>query len=326
MPKKRKLMGCSFPVVLSLGAFALLLFLVGFMAGPIGKELAPGLYESLPSFIKLHSPEVKLPADKVFSLFGLDITNSILATWLTIIVLSLLVILITRRVRLVPRRWQILLEFGLGALLGFCQRVAGEKNGRRFFPVVATIFLFVLFNAWLSLLPGFGSIILQPDTHAHTDHAIHILRGANTDINTPLALALVSFTAVLYFGLKELKLRYLATYFNLGRFLSGFVKLFQGKIKDAVSSLFTGVIEIFIGLVELLSMFVRIISFTFRLFGNMTAGEILLLMASFLIPFLFAIPFYGLELLVGIIQALIFAGLTLVFMTLAVSSHGEEHH
>jgi F-type H+-transporting ATPase subunit a len=73
-------------------------------------------------------------------------------------------------------------------------------------------------------------------------------------------------------------------------------------------------------------MFVRIVSFTFRLFGNMTAGEILLLMTAFLIPMLFAIPFYGLELLVGLIQALIFSGLTLVFMTLAVSSHGEEHH
>ena len=93
-----------------------------------------------------------------------------------------------------------------------------------------------------------------------------------------------------------------------------------------MSGMFTGVINIFIGLVELLSMFIRIVSFTFRLFGNMTAGEILLLMAAFLIPFIFALPFYSLELLVGIIQALIFAGLTLVFMTLAVASHGGEHH
>jgi F-type H+-transporting ATPase subunit a len=324
VPKKKKLLGCSFPVAIFIIVLALVLFVIGFLAGPIGQQLAPGFYNSLPGFLKLHSPEVKLPADVVFSIFGLGITNSIIATWLTIIVVSLLVILITRRIRLVPRRWQMVLEFGIGALLGFCQSVAGEKNGRRFFPVVATIFLFVLFNAWLSLLPGFGSILLNPATPS--GHAVHILRGANTDINTPLALALVSFTVVLYFGLKDLKLRYLTTYFNFGRMLGGIGSLFRGKIKDAFSGIFTGIIDIFIGLVELLSMFVRIVSFTFRLFGNMTAGEILLLMASFLIPFLFAIPFYGLELLVGIIQSLIFAGLTLVFMTLAVSSHGEEHH
>ncbi len=86
----------------------------------------------------------------------------------------------------------------------------------------------------------------------------------------------------------------------------------------------TGVINIFIGLLEGLSEFIRIISFTFRLFGNMTAGEILLLVATFLVPWIFALPFYGLELLVGFVQALIFAGLTLVFLTVATAAHGEE--
>jgi F-type H+-transporting ATPase subunit a len=322
VPKKRKLLGCSFPVVIIIAAVALGLLALGFLSGPIGKSMMPGVYESLPGFLKLHEPEVKLPAEVIFKLFGLPITNSILATWFTIIVLGLLVILISRKIRPVPRRWQMLLEFGLGWLLGFCQRVAGEKNGRRFFPVVTTIFLFVMFNAWLSLLPGFGSInIVNPE-----GHTVHLLRGANTDINTPLALAIVSFAVVLFFGLRSLGIKYLATYFNFGRMFGGFGKLFRGNIKGALGGIFTGIIDIFIGLVELLSMFVRIVSFTFRLFGNMTAGEILLLMTAFLIPMLFAIPFYGLELLVGLIQALIFSGLTLVFMTLAVSSHGEEHH
>lgn len=322
MPKKRKLLGCSFPVFIVIAVLAITMLVVGFLAGPIGKSMAPGVYNSLPGFLKLNEPEVKLPAENIFNLFGLPITNSILATWLTIVVLGLLVFLITRKTRLIPKRWQALLEFGLGWLLGFCQQVAGEKNGRRFFPIVATIFLFVMFNAWLSLLPGFGSItIVNPE-----GNAVHLLRGANTDVNTPLALALVSFTAVLYFGLKELGLRYLTNYFNFGKLFGGILKLFKGNIKGALGGIFTGIIDIFIGLVELLSMFVRIVSFTFRLFGNMTAGEILLLMAAFLIPFLFAIPFYGLELLVGIIQSLIFSGLTLVFLTLAVTSHGEEHH
>ena len=87
--------------------------------------------------------------------------------------------------------------------------------------------------------------------------------------------------------------------------------------------LVTGVVEAFVGLLELLSYFIRIVSFTFRLFGNMTAGEILLLVATFIIPMLFALPFYGLELLIGFIQALIFSGLTLIFLTLAATHHDE---
>ncbi len=100
--------------------------------------------------------------------------------------------------------------------------------------------------------------------------------------------------------------------------------LFRGKLKAGLSGLFTGAINIFTGFLEGLSEFIRIISLTFRLFGNMTAGEILLLVAAFLVPWIFAIPFYGLELLIGFIQALIFGGLTLIFLILAVTPH-EEH-
>jgi F-type H+-transporting ATPase subunit a len=292
------------------------------MAGPLGESMLPGVHDALPDFLKIEEPHVELPAETVFEIFGFPISNSVVAAWLTILVLGLIVILTTRRTRMIPRRWQMLLEFALGALLGFCQRVAGEKNGRRFFPVVATIFLFVFANAWLSLLPGFGSItIVNPE-----GHAVHLLRGANTDINTPLAIALISFVAVSFFGLSTLGIKWLGNYFNFGKLFKGFGLLFKGNIKGAFGGIFIGIIDIFIGLVELLSMFIRIVSFTFRLFGNMTAGEILLLMAAFLVPFLFALPFYGLELLVGIIQALIFSGLTLVFMTLAVATHGAEHH
>jgi F-type H+-transporting ATPase subunit a len=322
VPKQRKLLGCSFPVFVIIALAILSLFVVGFLAGPIGGGMFPGIRESLPSFLKVQEPHVELPTETVFEIFGYPIANSVFSTWFTILVLGLLVILTTRRTRLVPRRWQMLLEFGLGALLGFCQRVAGEKNGRRFFPVVATIFIFVFANAWLSLLPGFGSItIVNPE-----GHEVHLLRGANTDLNTPLAVALVSFVAVAFFGLSSLGAGWLKNYFNFGKFIGGFGSLFKGNVKGAFGGIFIGVIDIFIGIVEFLSMLIRIVSFTFRLFGNMTAGEILLVMASFLVPFLFALPFYGLELLVGIIQALIFSGLTLVFLTLAVATHGAEHH
>ncbi len=319
-PKKRAgCLGCSFPLIIGLGLVVIVLFLIGVVAGPVGQSL---FKFNLPSWLIVSQPAVELPAGTVFSIGGFPVTNSMLATWITIIFLVLFCWLITRRLREVPRRWQMLLEFILdNFLLGFCDRVAGEKNGRKFFPVVASIFLFVVTNAWLGLLPIFGRAIEATTTSGQTE----LLRAANTDINTPLALAIVSMIAVFYFGLKLVGVKYLKQYLNFSKLGSGVKALFKGNLKGALMGTFTGVIDVFIGFVEFLSMLIRVVSFTFRLFGNMTAGEILLLMATFLVPFVFALPFYGLELLVGFIQALIFAGLTLIFLTVAVASHGEEH-
>jgi len=273
----------------------------------------------LPDWLSVPRPAPELPAEAVFSLFGLPITNSIIGAWLTIIVLVTFAGVITRRMRIVPGRLQSAFEFLLGWLYHLCQRVAGAENGRRFFPVVATIFLFIAFNAWLSLIPGFGSIMVTT-----TDgHHVPLLRGANTDINMPLALALVSFVFVEYFGLRSLGIRYLRKFFNVGQFLGSIGQMVKGRLRAGLSGLFTGFVHIFVGLLEALSELIRIVSFTFRLFGNMTAGEVLLLIAAFLIPWVFALPFYGLELLVGFVQALIFSGLTLAFLTLAVAHHGE---
>ena len=315
MPKRRGL-SRSLPVLIGI-LFLFILFVVGFISGPLGATLFGDL--GLPSWLSVPRPEPKLPAEAVFHLFGFPITNTLLAAWFTIIVLIVIFFAATRKIKLIPSRLQTLLEFAIGGLLSFCQSVAGEKNGRRFFPIVATIFLFVLLNAWLSLLPGFGSIEVITAEGEH----VHLLRGANTDINVPLALALVSFVFVEYFGLRSHGLRYLGKFINVGQFFRSLGQLFRGKFKAGLSGLFNGVIDIFVGILETLSELIRIVSFTFRLFGNMTAGEILLLIAAFLVPWVMVLPFYGLELLVGFVQALIFAGLTLVFVTIAVT---PPHH
>jgi F-type H+-transporting ATPase subunit a len=274
----------------------------------------------LPSWLTVPRPDPKLPAEVVFHLFGFPITNSLIGAWLTIIFLVGFSYAVTRRMRLIPSRLQSLFEAFLGWLYNFCQSVAGEENGRRFFPVVATIFLFVALNAWLSLLPGFGSITVET-----AEGEMHLLRGANTDINMPLALALTSFVFVEFFGLRRGGgIRYLGKFINVGPFFRSVSQIFRGRLRAGLSGLITGVINIFVGFLEALSEMVRIVSFTFRLFGNMTAGEILLLIAMFLIPWVFALPFYGLELLVGFVQALIFGGLTLVFLTVATAPHGAE--
>ena len=316
---KKGCLGCSFPLLVGIALVFLALFVVGFASGPLGKSMLGDL--GLPSWISVPQPHPELPAEEVFHLFGFPISNSVIAAWLTIIVLVGLSYLVTHRMNLIPRRLQMAFEFLVGWVYNLCLSVAGEERGRRFFPVVSTIFLFVAFNAWLALLPGFGSITV------HTAHGeVHLLRAANTDINMPLALALSSFIFVEYFGLRTLGIRYLGKFINVGPFLGSVGQIARGRVRAGLSGLMTGFFQMFVGVLETLSELVRIVSFTFRLFGNMTAGEILLLVAAFLIPWLFALPFYGLEILVGFVQALIFGGLTLVFLTLATSAHGEEAH
>ncbi len=316
MPK-RGCLGCSFPILIGILLIFLVLFLLGFVGGALGRNMLGDLGLS---WLNVPRPRPELPPEVVFYLFGFPITNSIIGAWITIIALVGFSYAVTRRIKLIPGRLQSAFEFLFGSLYNFCQSVAGEHNGRRFFPIVATIFLFVAFNAWLSLIPGFGSIeILNPEG-LH----VHLFRGANTDINLPLALALMSFVFVEYFGLRSLGIRYLGKFFNVGQFFSSLGQIVRGRLRAGLSGLITGFINIFVGLLEALSEMIRIVSFTFRLFGNMTAGEILLLIAAFLVPWIFALPFYGLELLVGFVQALIFAGLTLVFLTVATASHGAE--
>ncbi|MCJ7604741.1 MAG: F0F1 ATP synthase subunit A [Dehalococcoidales bacterium] len=316
-PKRRGCLGCSFPIFILIAIVALGIFVLGFLAGPIGSELI-GEMEWL-SWMSVEAPQPHLQAPELFHVLGLPITNTLIASWITVIFLVVLSWVVTRRMKIVPGRLQVAFEFMLGWIYSLCESIAGEKNGRKFFPVVCTIFLFVLFNAWLSLIPGFGSIEITVNGN-HQE----LLRGANTDINTPMAVALVSFVFVLYFGLKTIGMGFVRQYINFGPFFRSIGQVFRGKFN--LMNIFSGAVDIFVGLLELLSMFIRIISFTFRLFGNMTAGEILLLIAAFLIPWVMAVPFYGLELLVGFVQALIFSGLTLVFVTMAVTPHGEEAH
>ena len=207
-----------------------------------------------------------------------------------------------------PTGLQNIVEAGIEMLYNFVEGVAGERYGRSFFPIVATIFIFVIFNAWLALLPIFGPVFYV--TTAHGEMA-PLLRNANTDLNFTLALAVISFCFVEFWGIRT---------FGIIRYGSRFVsvgQLFRGHI-------FSGLIEIFAGFIELITEFARIISFAFRLFGNMFAGELLLFVIAFLIPLVLVDVFLGLELFFGFVQALIFSGLTLAFATIAVTPREVE--
>lgn len=317
--KRKGCLGCSLPIAITITVLALALFIVGFLAGPLGQSFFKGI--SMPEWLTVPTPHVELPAEVLFHIGPLAITNTIITSWITIIVIAAILIVVSSRGKLVPGRFQGLVESALEWVYNLCKDVAGEKAGPRLFPVILTIFLFVLFNAWMGLIPGFGSIL------AHTEEgSVPLLRGANTDINTPLAIALISFVFVTYLGLASGVGGFLKGFFNFGRFFRGWGKLFTGKVKGAFGDIGYGFIDAFVGILELVSYIFRIFSFTFRLFGNMTGGEILVLMFLFLFPFVIVLPIYGLELLVGAVQALIFSGLTLVFATIAGQAHGEEHH
>jgi len=253
------------------------------------------------------------------------INNTMITAWITVILLVAVVAIGMRKRALVPRGLQNGIEAIVEWLLTFVENAAGRENGRRFFPVVATIFFFVIVNAYLGLLPIFNVIgwghTMTYDTPffgAQEGFVVSttLLRPANTDVNMPLALAVMSFIFVEFWGITSV---------GLGQYIGKFI-----KIKPVIKSLgkpmemVTAFIGAFVGLIELLTEFIRLLSFTFRLFGNMTAGEVLLMMMSFLLPLLAAVPFYGLELIVGFIQALVFAGLTLGFAMIAVMPH-EEH-
>lgn len=318
MPK-RGCLGFSLPMLIGLTVFLLGLLLVGFIVGPLGQSMLGDI--GLPDWLSVAKPHPELPAETVFHISGFAITNSMIATWVTILFLVGFSYAVTRRMKLVPGRLQAAFESLVGWLYDLCCSVAGGKNGRRFFPVVTTIFLMVAFNAWLGLIPGYGSITVKT-----AEGAVDLLRPANTDINTPLALALVSFIFVEITALRSIGFSYMKKFINVSEFWHSVRRVFKGKVKDGLFGLFTGAIGIFTGLLEGLSEFIRIISLTFRLFGNMTAGEILLLVVAFIVPWVFAVPFYGIELLIGFIQAIIFAGLTLIYVTIAVTPHEVEAH
>jgi F-type H+-transporting ATPase subunit a len=294
------------------------MLMYGLIVGPLGSSI---FHIEAPEWLAVSPPHVQLPAEEVVHLDWFSITNTLLASWLTIIVLVVTFFFATRKMKLIPGRFQAFAEFVVETMLNFIKGVAGEKHARLLLPMVLTIFLYVMFNAYLGLTPIFGTIGFYEEGHSF----VPLLRAANTDLNVPLSIALVAVIFVEVIGVRTIGgWHYIDGFFSFSELWKTIKTLFSGKIKSAMKDLLIGFIKLFIVVLEILSHFIRIISFTFRLFGNMTAGEILILVVTFLAPLIMVIPFYGLELLVGFIQALIFAGLTLVFGVIALTPHTEE--
>jgi len=269
--------------------------------------------------------EIKIQPDVIFNINGFQITNTLIGTWLSIIVLIVLFYFGTRKRELIPSGLQNAVEWIVEYLLSLAQSVAGKDKGRKFFPLVATFFIFILFCNLLDVFPGvetFGWINLTALSAAHLppptsiflfgDYSNKIapwIRPGTSDLNLTLAMALVSVITTQAFGFYSLGWReQLGKYFN-------FRALFKFN--------FQGFIEFFVGILEIVTELSRILSFSFRLFGNVFAGGAVLAVFAFILPFAADIVFIPFELFIAFVQALIFSLLTLVFLEIATTSYKE---
>jgi len=302
MTEKRHRGGLLKIVVFAIALFAMII--ISF----IGSEVGSGIVGSKPiSFLNVEAPKYHPAPERPFH--HLPITNTMISVWVSIVVLGGLFFVGTRNMKLVPTGLQNFLELIVEAAANFIEDPAGEKHGRWFFPVCTTIFIFIVANAWLSLIPGFETISVNGEP---------LFRNANTDLNVPAALAVVSFCFVEYWGFKAKGISYLKTFFHFGPLWQALKLIFTGNIKAGAGGLLNGLVAVFAGLLEILSHLIRMMSFTFRLFGNMTAGMILVMIMLFLIPWVLPTIFYGMEAFFGFVQAMIFGGLTLGFACAAV--------
>jgi F-type H+-transporting ATPase subunit a len=246
--------------------------------------------------------------------FGFPVTNSMVVMWIVAAGLIAFAQLATRSMKQVPDGLQNFLEWLVESLYTFLEGLLGPHLVRRTFWFFATVFIFILAANWAGLVPGFGSVGWGHYTAEGFALEEPLLRGANADVNMTLAMALVFFASWIVWGVREI---------GVGGFLK---ELFAPK-GSATGALKVLMVVVFFaaGCLEVVSILFRPVSLSFRLFGNIFAGETMLetMAAMPRIGWLVQVPFYFLELLVGVVQAMVFMLLTAVF-TLLICQHHEE--
>lgn len=242
---------------------------------------------------------VALAAEKLGTFLGFPITNTLLTTWATMAIMILVAYLVGRRLSLVPGKTQLVFEEAISYLRTFVRDTLGsESQANKFLPLLLTLFFFIFISNSLHFVPGIGSIGF------FTDHGfVSLFRSANTDLNVTLALTIISVVIIEIAGVVALGiLPYLGKFFN-----------------------FTSPVAFFVGLVELVSEMARLVSFSFRLFGNIFAGEVLIAVVVFFVPYILPSGLMAFELFVGFVQAAIFTLLTLFFIKMAVTPVDAHH-
>ncbi len=242
---------------------------------------------------------VAIAAERLGSFYGIPVINTMIASFVVMIVLAILAIFVGKRLRMIPGRLQTFFEFVVEGIYDYvAETLESREMARKFFPLMVTIFLFVWLANLMEFIPGIGSILYNGEA---------LFRSVNTDLNTPLALSLISFFVIEITGILTI----------------GFFKYGSKFIVNP----FRSPIDFAVGLIELIGELVRVVSLSFRLFGNILAGEVVLTVATFFAPYLLPVPLMMFEIFIGTLQAAIFALLTLFFIKLAITEpHGQEAH
>ena len=252
---------------------------------------------------------ISLAPEALFHIGSFPFVNTLPMAWLVILVLVALAFVVRGKLHMVPKGAQNLVEALFEQALSLMDSVTGSRAlSYKFFPVVMTIFLFVLFSNLIEIVPGLGTIGVYGVHHGKTV-LIPFIRSSSADLNVTLAIAIASVLATQIMGIAVLGVFKYGGKFLVAPWRSPYV------------------VGTFVGLLELVAEVAKIVSFSFRLFGNIFAGEVLLTVALFLVPYLVPLPFLALEIFVGLVQAVVFSMLTLVFMKMAVTAHaGHEEH
>ena len=240
--------------------------------------------------------EISIKAEELIKIGEFGITNSLILSLLVLIFLGVVSFLFNKKISLIPGKLQSLVEMLVEKLLNLMEATLGSRElAEKYFPFIATIFLFILVCNLFGIFPGVGSLIFE------TKHGeVSFLRSPASDLNFTLAIAIISVILTNLFGILAV-----GFFKHIGKFIS-----------------FKGPISFFIGILEFVSEIAKIISLSFRLFGNVFAGEVLLIIIFSLVPYVAPIPFLFLELFVGFIQAFVFSSLTLV----SIAMHTAKEH
>ncbi|OGY27132.1 MAG: hypothetical protein A2Z11_03185, partial [Candidatus Woykebacteria bacterium RBG_16_43_9] len=218
--------------------------------------------------------EVTIFAEKIVNIGPFPITNTLLTTLITTAMLSIFAIVVSKKVVLVPiSKLQLLSEIVIETIFSTIEGLSDAKRAKRFFPIVATFFIFILIANYLGLMPGFNTIGVN-QLHHGENVFVPLLRSVNSDLNVTLALALISVGMTHYYSITAVGIAsYLKRYFSLNP------------------------VNLFVGLLEIVAEFTKILSLSFRLFGNIFAGEALLVTISSLFAFILPLPFMFLEII-----------------------------
>ncbi len=278
------------------------------------------------------SHEVTIFAEPIFNIGNFTVTNSLLNSWIVVFLLIIFSLVISKKVRQIPKGIQNFFEFIIEGALNLCDNVTNSrKKSETVFPIVFALFTFILVNNYLGLFPGIGSIGMIA-SHQGEMVFVPYFRGGTADLNTTLALALFAVIGSNIFGIILVGAwNYINKFVNINAILHPFTDFsknlknqsFVKAIMTLILDLFVGLIKFMVGLIEIIGEIAKVASLSFRLFGNIFAGEVLLSSIAVIFAFFTPIPFMFLELIVGVIQALVFAILTLVYFTIASSA--EEH-